>query len=366
MFKSLDSVDASEIRAKDGTAAVTIADDTGAVGIGDLNVTGGTINNTTIGATTASTGAFTTLSASTSLTTPVVTNAGTLALSATGANIVTASTNGVERLRIDSSGNVGIGATSPTSALTVQGTITGTAVTQSATDTTAGRLTKVGDFGIGGTAEITDISQLDDPNFPTGIYNFNASSSLPGPLGAVGGWTLYHQTASSISASQIAVRRTNPPDGGNTFTRSFTSGDWTDWRNSYDNRNILGTVSESSGTPTGAIIERGSNANGEFVRYADGTQICTRGSLVLIQEFGDRLNNPWTYPAVFSDAPAFSATVINSPSSNTTIRNNISAIGPLSTPGTSSLDAYCRLSSTVADPGDTITISSLLAIGRWF
>lgn|GEM_PF-1262624 len=38
--------------------------------------------------------------------------------------------------------------------------------------------------------------------------------------------------------------------------------------------NILGTVSQSGGVPTGAIIERGSNANGEYVRYADGTQIC--------------------------------------------------------------------------------------------
>jgi hypothetical protein len=41
----------------------------------------------------------------------------------------------------------------------------------------------------------------------------------------------------------------------------------------YSRDNILGTVTESSGVPTGAIIERGSNANGEFVRYADGTQI---------------------------------------------------------------------------------------------
>lgn len=40
----------------------------------------------------------------TTLTTPTVTNSGTLALSATGANIITASTNGVERARIDSSG----------------------------------------------------------------------------------------------------------------------------------------------------------------------------------------------------------------------------------------------------------------------
>ena len=39
----------------------------------------------------------------------------------------------------------------------------------------------------------------------------------------------------------------------------------------YAKENILGTVSESGGVPTGAIIERGSNANGEFVKYADGT-----------------------------------------------------------------------------------------------
>ena len=38
--------------------------------------------------------------------------------------------------------------------------------------------------------------------------------------------------------------------------------------------NALGTVSQSGGVPTGAIIERGSNANGEYVRFADGTQIC--------------------------------------------------------------------------------------------
>jgi hypothetical protein len=78
------------------------------------NLTGtASINiNGTVGATTPATGAFTTLAASTSLSTPLVTNAGTLAFSATGANIVTASTNGVERLRIDSAGNVLVGISS--------------------------------------------------------------------------------------------------------------------------------------------------------------------------------------------------------------------------------------------------------------
>jgi intracellular sulfur oxidation DsrE/DsrF family protein len=47
----------------------------------------------------------------TSVTTPLVTNAGTLALSATGSNIVTVSTNGSERARIDASGNFVVGGT---------------------------------------------------------------------------------------------------------------------------------------------------------------------------------------------------------------------------------------------------------------
>ena len=50
----------------------------------------------------------------------VLTNvAGTVALNATGANIITASTNGSERMRIDSSGNVGIGTSSPNARLEV-------------------------------------------------------------------------------------------------------------------------------------------------------------------------------------------------------------------------------------------------------
>jgi len=38
--------------------------------------------------------------------------------------------------------------------------------------------------------------------------------------------------------------------------------------------NILGVVSQAGGVPTGALIESGSNANGWYARWADGTQIC--------------------------------------------------------------------------------------------
>jgi len=76
-----------------------------------VSITGGSINGTTVGASTASTGAFTTLSASTSLATSLVTNAGTVALSATGANVITASTDSLERFRISELGVIGFGTT---------------------------------------------------------------------------------------------------------------------------------------------------------------------------------------------------------------------------------------------------------------
>ncbi|HHL2325285.1 TPA: hypothetical protein ACQ3Y4_005788 [Pseudomonas aeruginosa] len=56
----------------------------------------------------------------------------------------------------------------------------------------------------------------------------------------------------------------------------------------YSRDSILGAVSQSSGVPTGAVIQRGSNANGEFVRFADGTQIC------IVTLLGDGSQQPGT------------------------------------------------------------------------
>lgn len=40
---------------------------------------------------------------------------------------------------------------------------------------------------------------------------------------------------------------------------------------------LVGTVTQSAGVATGAVVESGSNANGEWTKWADGTMIC-RGS----------------------------------------------------------------------------------------
>lgn len=71
---------------------------------------------------------------------------------------------------------------------------------------------------------------------------------------------------------------------------------------------LLGTVSQSGGVPTGAVIERGSNANGEYVRFADGTQICTR-TTVVFSTVGTYIAIASPFAASFSAAPICSATI---------------------------------------------------------
>lgn len=62
--------------------------------------------------------------------------------------------------------------------------------------------------------------------------------------------------------------------------------------------NILGTVSQSGGIPTGAIIQRGSNANGDWVRLADGTQLCQ----VIFTGYTANVARSVTFPAAFSSS----------------------------------------------------------------
>lgn len=58
----------------------------------------------------------------------------------------------------------------------------------------------------------------------------------------------------------------------------------------------VGTVSQTGGVPTGAVIERGSNAYGQFIKYADGTLICW-----IVQSFTNQNINSG-YGAMFNGA----------------------------------------------------------------
>ncbi|WP_102046260.1 phage tail protein, partial [Sinorhizobium medicae] len=97
----------------------------------------------------------------------------------------------------------------------------------------------------------------------------------------------------------------------NTYAGVNGGTSWTDW--TIVELPVVGTASNSAGFPAGAIIERGSNANGEYVRFADGTQICwgtgtTNVSTNLNNHFGSTSGASVTGNALISFPATFSNT----------------------------------------------------------
>jgi len=156
------------------------------------------------------------------------------------------------------------------------GTVSGAAVQSSPTDSTTGRLMSVQAFGLGETEQPPEIDDVDSANTATGFYMYKPTSvnaaSLPGTLSG-GKGVLRIERGTSSRLTQTAWR--NNRDGGGIWWRLGNGATWESWHNIFDHANIVGAVSQAGGTPTGAVIERGSNANGEYIRFADGTQMCT-------------------------------------------------------------------------------------------
>lgn len=120
----------------------------------------------------------------------------------------------------------------------------------------------------------------------------------------------------------------------------------------------VGTVSQSSGIPTGAIIERGSNANGEFVRFADGTQICTFiGPNIAAASNQQNANYTWTFPAVFFGAP--NAYAVTNPNTSTDLYGM--TFVELATSSTNR-----RFNFRNGAAAQTFQSPQYTAIGRWF
>lgn len=281
-----------------------------------------------------------------------------------GANNIGVATNGTEVARFTTSG------------AQVTGTISGTAVTQTSIDNTANRLTKVGDFGLGGAPILYDSTSPFNIPLVDATHFIGNSSVSNVPTDAPVGSTVFVGMHARLGSARQAQMLFQLSGSTHAYWRLNNSA-WSDWFRFYDTGNLLGTVSQSGGVPTGAVIERGSNANGEYVRFADGTQICwhvvdldglapntASGSLF-------RLSaglGPYAYPAAFSGSVRHAEVSLHG-SDNAVIRNG--SVGARLRRGSTVKTiewATVDIFTTSSDPGTAgeITRISLFAIGRWF
>ena len=240
------------------------------------------------------------------------------------------------------------------------GLATGEAVQGSAIDTTPGRLLKLdgdqGSFGLGGKFPPVINPVIQDN--PAGFFQFVGADS-PFLDGAAGYGIQARRFGGTIEqAAQLLFK-------GNTnslFLHKAWGGSYKDPAEIYHTGNLVGTVSvDGNGIPTGAVIERGSNANGEYVRFADGTQICTH------QAFTTSAAGPlvWTYPAAFVYPASPGRPAVSGAISTLASQTAVLGIGGISGPGgvATEVNVWARQLSTDAF---VERAASLIAIGRWF
>lgn len=130
----------------------------------------------------------------------------------------------------------------------------------------------------------------------------------------------------------------------------------------YGKNNILGTVSQSAGVPTGAVIERGSNANGQYIRFAGGWQICfvhisiVGMTMFSLGSFGIKHGALSTlFPASFIEPPAVSGVGFDS---------DINGRGWIG--GNDSTDTVLNCFYMTASPAATLNVSGwITAVGLW-
>lgn len=191
----------------------------------------------------------------------------------------------------------------------------------------------------------------------TPVFTYNTGPDSSGgtdpesrPINVAGVWTIRLfgsvSNVGNIDVAQIAAQL-------NTLDNA-----------AYKKTNIVGPVSQTGGVPTGAIIESGSNANGRYIKYADGTMICTRKDTYtghnITGAYGSMFNGQ-AVPAV-NYAQAFIATPVTS--QTMTAEGAVCIAGSNGTATATVWPAVFPLAA-ISYSGAAITMDRI-AIGRWY
>lgn len=209
-----------------------------------------------------------------------------------------------------------------------------------------------------GTLQAPALADLDATATESGLYRVTTGAVGTLPSGATPYGTILVERWGDTHLKQTFTPNGNTALAGNVYTRVYSSG-WKAWVKNYSTGNLLGTVSQSAGVPTGAVIERGSNANGSYVKFADGTLICQmQVSTSSFSASGSvYVSNTviFTFPATFITAGDVSVLGSDTVSSGMLVS------------GLANTASEGRVQGTFPIPvGQPVRTFRLTAIGRWF
>lgn len=245
----------------------------------------------------------------------------------------------------------------------IDGIASGSAVQAFSHDATAGRLAAVaadgGVFGWGAPAHAPLGAVVDNAGnpLPSGLYRTHAATTgLPVAAQGVlevlnGAGTVQHQRWTGGTTGETWQRM-----------RPAAGQAWTAWRKLIGQAGIVGAVAQSGGIPTGAVIERGSNSNGDYIRLADGTQLCwatfTLSGVAVTSSFAGGFRSfggTITFPAAFSAAPVITGNC-----------NDVTASDAmLLTMAGTSVSAFPRLWRATSASSVNF-VGCYTAVGRWY
>jgi hypothetical protein len=188
----------------------------------------------------------------------------------------------------------------------------------------------------------------------------NTDSSAIGVPTAVSSWHGLTMSQGD-TATQMALR----PDDFR-FRRK-TSGIWGLWRRIITDIGLVGTVSQSSGLPTGAVFEHGSNANGEYTRFADGTMVCTKRIQFLAQDITTPFGSLYQSANLITGAQTYASAFIAVPTFDCTVHCVTDAVfeGISGTGSTTATPSGVYALSPVSLTNKTLYLN-ITATGRWF
>ncbi|MGM8931377.1 cell envelope integrity TolA family protein [Salinicola halophyticus] len=171
--------------------------------------------------------------------------------------------------------------------------------------TASGNLMEVGAFGLGSKVvknwPFEEVLPDDPSALETGIYRFTSSfSGLPDGY--------YNATALVRRYNAEWFSMTLYSEGNSDSARSANISwradeGWSAWDINYSSSNVVGTVRDTDGVPSGAIIESDANANGRYTKFADGTVFAWKEYIDLAEPSGSAgstftLSGLWILPLI--------------------------------------------------------------------